>query len=291
MVSVGENRHFIQSLIGNHVSPQQNWLSNFVIDDYLDCIKLACADKGVAVKAIKWEIFEKGKIATLVKEIDLSHLEIIFIPCNPIQSDHWYLMAVLPQRKLVLALDSLAANILKPTVEARFEKMAEVLTAINPKQKLDEWSFVYNTKEDIPQQNNSYDCGVYTCLYARCLAGLGAMVDHSWISDVRKHILLSLQRKKLMEVPVDGIALEEYYAVNFDKKFYIGRAVSVQESNHIQVKFLHNARAGKFDWPARDDIDDVHISSIFYGPVELDQSGPFTIPKRNEIEKIYSSIH
>lgn len=88
--------------------------------------------------------------------------------------------------------------------------MAKVLTAIDPNHQLDDWTCVYNTNEDIPQQNNSYDCGVYTCMYARCLAALGPMVEESCFLGVRKHILLRLHRKSLMEVPAGGIALEEY---------------------------------------------------------------------------------
>lgn len=94
-----------------------------------------------------------------------------------------------------------------------------------------------------------------------------------------------------MEVPVDGIISEEYYAVQYVKKYYIGRALITLDSNQVKVKFLHNAGAGKFGWPRRDDIDKVHMSSIFYGPISLHQSGPFTVPKRHEIEKVYNEIH
>lgn len=131
----------IQGVIGNHVSPEKTWLANFVIDDYLELIKQSCTnDIGVNVQTIKWELFEKGDVATLVKESDscqLMNQDLILIPCNAMGSTHWFLMAVLPQKKVVLALDSISGNFLKPTVEARLNKMAEVLATINPTQQLD----------------------------------------------------------------------------------------------------------------------------------------------------------
>ena len=94
----------------------------------------------------------------------------------------------------------------------------EILRAISPPQQFDECAFVYNTKWGIPQQSNRYDCGVYTCLYARCLVKLGPVVDKSCFLDARKSIVLSLYRERLIEVPEDGIVIAEYYAVHYHKK-------------------------------------------------------------------------
>lgn len=130
------NENDIQGLIGNHQIAQDNWLSNFVIDNYLELVKLQCADKGIKVQTIKFEIFEKGSIPFIVKKIDSCKLleqDLILVPCNPTGSDHWFLLAVLPKKKCVLALDSLVAeNILKPSVESRMEKMATVLAVYDP---------------------------------------------------------------------------------------------------------------------------------------------------------------
>jgi len=287
------NENDIQGLIGNHQIAQDNWLSNFVIDNYLELVKLQCADKGIKVQTIKFEIFEKGSIPFIVKKIDSCKLleqDLILVPCNPTGSDHWFLLAVLPKKKFVLALDSLVAeNILKPSVESRMEKMATVLAVYDPTLQLDDWKFFYNIESDLPQQDNNYDCGVYTCMFAKCLAGLGSVVDSGSLGEVRKQILLSLHRRCLMEVPEYVVALEQYYAVHYEKKYYIGRALSTSATNLVEVKFLHNAGADKFNWPKRDDIDKVHISSIFYGPVVLGQSGPFT--KQDKIDKIFNTIH
>ena len=99
---------------------------------------------------------------------------------------------------------------------------------------------------------------------------MGSVVDKAYLVEGRKHMLLSLHRGALIEVPQDGIALEEYYAVHYVKKYYIGHALSIiSNRNYVKVKFLHSIGADKLNWPKRDDVDKVHTSCIFYGPVTL----------------------
>ena len=120
---------------------------------------------------------------------------------------------------------------------------------------------------------------------------LGPVVDKSCFLDVRKSIVVRLYRECLIEISEDEIAIAEYYAVHYYKKYCIGRALSIPNSIHIKMKSLHNATDGKFEWPRQDDIDEVHISSIFHGSVKVGQCYPFTVPKKHELEKIFNSIH
>lgn len=77
---------------------------------------------------------------------------------------------------------------------------------------------------------------------------MGSMVDKAYLVEGRKHMLLSLHRGAVIEVPQDGIAMEEYYAVHYVKKYYIGRALSIiSNSNYVKVKFLHSIGGDKFD--------------------------------------------
>ena len=103
------------------------------------------------------------------------------MPYNPTHSDHWFLLAALPKKKIVIVLDSLAGDIVKPTAQNALNKIGSVLLNIDPSCNLENWNFICNFKHDIPQQVNGDDCGVYTCLYARCLAGLGPMVQESFV--------------------------------------------------------------------------------------------------------------
>ena len=86
------------------------------------------------------------------------------------------------------------------------------------------------------------------------------------------------------QIPPAGILPEQYHAVEYVETYYIGHALS-QADSFVRFKFLLRVGAKSFDWPSQDDVDDVHISWVFYGPVTLDSAGPFAVPKEQNIEK------
>ena len=62
------------------------------------------------------------------------------------------------------------------------------------------------------------------------------------------------------------------------------------KDNFAEVKYLHSISATTSDWPRTDDVDRVHCSCIFYGPVLLTGNRPFTISLQREIEKVHQFI-
>ena len=100
--------------------------------------------------------------------------------------------------------------------------MGSVLKELNVKCNLQEWNFICNSKDDIPQQSNDYDCGIYTCLCARCLAGLGPMVQEACFPQLRQGMLYSLHRRNLHEIPELEIIVEKYNVVDYLSNYYIG---------------------------------------------------------------------
>ena len=151
--------------------------------------------------------------------------DLIVVPCNtnPTHSEHWFLLAALPKKKiyLVIVLDSLAGDIVKPTTHNALNKMGSVLLNVDPSCNLEKWNFIYNFKHNIPQQDNGDDCGVYTCLYARCLAGLGPMVQESSFPQLQQCMLFSLHRGILHKIPLPEIEVEKYYALDYLNKYYV----------------------------------------------------------------------
>lgn len=282
----------LQSLVGNVDNQQDKWLTNFVIDEYLKLIQSASQEKDVKVKTLSWEIFEKGESSLVAKHLQQDESpftqDLILIPCNPTNSTHWFLLAVLPKKKLVTVLESIAGDFVKPTTQKALNKMGSVLKELDPKCNLEEWAFFCNTKDGFPQQSNTYDCGVYTCLYARCLAGLGPMIQEDCLPQFRQCMLSSLHRRILHEIPLPAIELEEYYAVDYVNKYYIGRALSIA-NQFVKFKFLHRV-FDRYVWPGRDDIDRVHVSCVFFGPIALENTGPFVVPDcvQSDIDKIFS---
>ena len=70
----------------------------------------------------------------------------------------------MPKKKQVVTFDSKAGDFVKPTIRDALLKMGSFLVELDESVDLSEWSFFSNRKQDIPQQANLCDCGVYTCL-------------------------------------------------------------------------------------------------------------------------------
>ena len=88
------------------------------------------------------------------------------------------------------------------------------------------------------------------------------------------------------------VATEHYYAVDYVDRLYIGRVLSDEGNGFWKVKFLHQQTTDgvrHFLWPERDDIDQVHKSCIFWGPIYLDGCHDFTIQNIDEIESAFKT--
>ena len=153
---------------------------------------------------------------------------------------------------------------------------------------LKKWTFICNSEDDIPQQGNTHDCDICTCLYARCLVELGPMVQECCFSALRRGILYSLHKIDLHEIAEKEITVEKYYAVDYITNYCIGRALSIKD-HIVQFKYLYRVDADRFAWARRDDIDNVHISCVFYLPVALEHTGPFVVPMQQVMEKVFKA--
>lgn len=96
----------LQGLKGGHGKDEDNYLSNFVIELYLKLLaETAVGD--LKVETLEWETFEKGvdnrrQVTDILKDkSELLHQDTIFVPCNPHQSKHWFLLVVMPKEKRI----------------------------------------------------------------------------------------------------------------------------------------------------------------------------------------------
>lgn len=230
------------------------------------------------------EIWEEGD--------SLWHQDIVYVPCNSFQSEHWFGLAVMPKKKQMVTLDSKAGDFVKPTIHDALLKMGSFLVELDETVDLSEWSFFSNRKQDVPQQANLSNCGVYTCLFARYLFSKSqSMITAACgsIPQFRKGMIIELHMQAILPSPPEDIVHERYYAVEYEKKFYFGRAVSVT-GDKVEVKFLHQAGVQTFDWPMRNDLDTVFKRRVFHGPIELHGTGPFHIPSLAEITKLFKHL-
>ncbi|CAH3183796.1 unnamed protein product [Porites lobata] len=161
---------------------QHKWLSNFIIDEYLRLIQVTCAaNNSLAVETLPWELFERAVGSLPVHRLlkgrnPLLLQDVVLVPCNTPESEHWTLLAVLPKEKSVVVLDSMPSNHIKHTSLDAISKMCGLLKEINSNVDLNQCKLIVNKKGDVPEKTNAYDCGVFTCLYARCLVGYGEMI-------------------------------------------------------------------------------------------------------------------
>ena len=101
-------------------------------------------------------------------------------------------------------------------------------------------------------------------------------------------MILELHQKEIFTMPLEDTECENYYAVEYGTKFYIGRAIRVIEDK-VEFKFLHQV-VKKFKWPLRDDNDIVYKRRVFFGPTVLAGTGPFEIPSLGDIDKLFKYL-
>ena len=287
----------LQRLYGCKPCDEDNYLTNFAIEAYLHLIANEGISNGMKVELFGWESFEKGfsqgPLQELVKgKAHLMEQDMILVLCNPGQSKHWFLLAVLPREKKIIVLDSKAGSFTKPTTQHAIEKMWRLLQQVDNHLDAKHWLFATNTPKDVPQQPNSFDCGVFLCFFARSLVLQSPVPNTNSVHTFRRHMILELHEQKLdsFTQPSTCIQGNKYYAVEYQKTYYFGRALESPDGAFINFKFLHSTVSSgerEFYWPRRDDIDRVHSSCVFFGPVVIVGAGPFTFPQSSEVEHVY----
>lgn len=174
----------LQSLYGQKTQDEDNYLTNFVIEAYLQLISIKGMSQGTKAEFLEWETFEKGFSKGSVQEYlkgkaPLMEQDIVLVPCNPGQSKHWFLLVVLPKEKQILVLDSMAASFTKPSAVNAVAKMWRILREVDNRIDANQWQFATNTPKDVPQQQNNYDCGVFLRFFARSLVLQSAVPSNS----------------------------------------------------------------------------------------------------------------
>ena len=164
---------------------------------------------------------------------------------------------------MIFILDNLATDYTKPSAQTAKEKMWMLLCMEDSSLDVAKWGFYTNTPLDIPQQDNAHDCGVFVCLYARCLS-LKYSLPHCLLS-IRKQMITELHKQMIDGPFLPEVQTEQYYAVDYINRYYIGRVLSIHcRWFLLSNTFLHYG-SKIYSWPKHDDTDTVHKSCIFMG--------------------------
>lgn len=108
-----------------------------------------------------------------------------------------------------------------------------------------QWEFYSNKAKEIPQQHNDFYCGVFVCLYARCLASSKTLTQSS-IQEFRKAMTLGHHDKVLHSKPPTGFSPRDFSAAEYVKHYYFGRVLEAS-GLFVKIKFLHKVGANTFD--------------------------------------------
>jgi len=113
------------------------------------------------------EGYERGRLAKWTKKIDIFSKDIILIPVNH-QNAHWTAAAINFKDKRVESYDSMGM-----AKEKVFTHLRSYINAehINKKKKPFDFTDWKNWAPDsTPQQENGFDCGVFTCQFLETLS-------------------------------------------------------------------------------------------------------------------------
>lgn len=136
---------------------------------------------------------------------DIFSLYTIFFPINQ-DNVHWTLAVVNMKEKCIRYYDSLGGDGNKYLVRLLLYLVDEHQAKKDKKMDLNGWT-LEDCANDTPQQHNTFDCGVYTCLFADFLSMNRSLegISPNDVSLYRPHIALSI---------LNGGVSEDRFAVN-----------------------------------------------------------------------------
>lgn len=135
-------------------------------------------------------------VSNWMKDVNLFNKQLLLIPIH--LQMHWCLATVDFKLKQFCYYDSLRGvnNTCLQLLKEYIQQKASGCKSND--HTFSVWSNVI--RQDIPQQYNSYDCGVFVCMYARLLSEKAPLNSFSQtdMALIRKHMVLELLSKKLI---------------------------------------------------------------------------------------------
>lgn len=177
-----------------------SWLKDNVINCYMALLMKRSEDSGGTLpKVYGFNTFfhtalnDHGysRVKRWTKKVDLFSYDIIFVPIH-VQKIHWCLAAIDFRKKCVTYYDSMAGG--DRGVNQRLLKYLADESMDKKKVPFDISSWSTQCPKDIPQQENSCDCGVFTSTFAEYLA------RNADIYQVKQENMPYYRKKMLVEI-------------------------------------------------------------------------------------------
>ncbi|KIY69675.1 cysteine proteinase [Cylindrobasidium torrendii FP15055 ss-10] len=111
--------------------------------------------------------YDKGRLAKWTKKFDLFSKDVVLIPVNH-NNVHWTAAVINFKRKRIESYDSMGGC--RPPVYAMLRHYLDAEHKNKKKKPFDFTDWTDHRVEDLPQQENAYDCGVFTCQFLQCVS-------------------------------------------------------------------------------------------------------------------------
>ncbi|KAG0702709.1 cysteine proteinase [Suillus ampliporus] len=149
---------------------------------------------------LKNEGYEQGRLAKWTKKIDIFSKDAILIPVNH-NNSHWTGAAINFRRKRIESYDSM--NLDHHQVFKALRSYLDSEHRNKKKKPFDFTGWQNHNPEDTPQQENGYDCGVFTCQFLESLSR-GEEVFHFSQRDMvylRRRMIWEIGHAKFLDGP------------------------------------------------------------------------------------------
>ncbi|KAI0005461.1 hypothetical protein BJV74DRAFT_875392 [Russula compacta] len=144
------------------------------------------------------EGYEKARLAKWTKKFDLFSKDVVLLPINHGNS-HWTAAAINFRRRRIESFDSMGVR-----RQDIFDLLREYvdLEHLNKKSRPFDWTeWVDYCPRDTPQQENGYDCGVFTCQFLEALSrGMDSPFNFTQrsMTFLRRRMILEIGRTELL---------------------------------------------------------------------------------------------
>jgi sentrin-specific protease 1 len=144
------------------------------------------------------EGYEKARLAKWTKKFDLFSKDLALLPINH-GNAHWTVAAINFRRRRIESFDSMGVR-----RQEIFDLLREYidLEHMNKKSKPFDWTgWVDYCPRDTPQQENGYDCGVFTCQFLEALSrGMDSPFNFTQrsMTFLRRRMILEIARTELL---------------------------------------------------------------------------------------------
>ncbi|KAH8923488.1 cysteine proteinase [Atractiella rhizophila] len=141
------------------------------------------------------------------KKVDVFSKDILWIPIN-VCNTHWVIAAINIRLKRFEYYDSMARQDPRVLENLRCYFENEHMDKKGAPIDLSEWEDFYDP--NTPQQNNGYDCGLFTSMVMECLSRVGGVFDYGQrnMPYLRRKMIYECGEGRLMEEPPRRIILE-----------------------------------------------------------------------------------